>query len=265
MGCNMGGKINQISYIKAVLRANTVEALSSGVASYVPAVFMFVQNIIFLFIWVFFFNYADNLNGWTLREMMVLISVVCVSFGLTSFFCGGGYILNQIIDRGELDKYLCRPGSVLISAVFSNSRVQGTGDILTGLVMMCYVAQFDMLAWFFFFACLGAAALLFISMIVIVQSIGFWKTNSAALSESLFEFIIILSSMPQHGFPMVAKVIIFTVLPVGFMSLLPVTIFTEQNVVLLVPLYGVAFLFAFIARSVFYKGLEQYTGGNMSV
>ncbi len=258
----MGGKINQISYIKAVLRANTVEALSAGVTSYIPAIFMFVQNIIFLMIWVFFFNYADNLNGWTLREMMVLTAIVCMAFGLTSFLCGGGYILNQIIDRGELDKYLCRPGSVLISAVFSNCRVQGTGDILTGLCLMCYVAQFDVVEWFFLLSSLLAAAILFISLIIIVQSIGFWRTNSAALSESLFEFIIILSSMPQHGFPMLAKVIIFTVVPVGFMSLLPVKIFTEQNLILLVPLYGVAFLFAFIARSVFYKGLQKYTGGN---
>ena len=68
--------------------------------------------------------------------------------------------------------------------------------------------------------------------------------------------------MPQHGFPAVAKVIIFTVLPVGFMGLLPVMIFSEHSLGLLIPLYGAAFVFAFIARSVFYKGLKKYTGGN---
>jgi|TARA_R110002126_G_scaffold13118_7_gene57165 ABC-2 type transport system permease protein len=265
MGHKMNKNFNQMTYIKAVLRANTLEALRAGMVSYIPALLMFVQNIMFLMIWVMFFAYADNLNGWTLREMMVLTGVVCTAFGLTSFLCGGGYILNQIIDRGELDKYLCRPGSVLISAVFSNCRVQGTGDMLTGVMIMCYVAQFNMVEWLFFLACVIAASVLFISMIIIVQSIGFWKTNSASLSDALFEFIIILSSMPQHGFPAVAKVIIFTVLPVGFMGLLPVMIYTQQSLALLVPLYGAAFLFAFIARSVFYKGLERYKSGNLCV
>jgi len=262
MGCDMAIKFEQIPYIKAVLRANTAEAMSAGIASYIPAIFMFLQNILFLMIWVLFFKYAESLNGWTLREMMVLIAVVCTAFGLTSFLCGGGYILNQIIDSGELDKYLCRPGSVLISAVFSNARVQGTGDMLTGFAIMCYVAQLNVVDWLFYFGCLGAASLLFISMIIIVQSIGFWKKNSGSLSEALFEFIIILSSMPQHGFPAVAKVIIFTVLPVGFMGLLPVMIFSERSLALFIPLYGAAFVFAFIARSVFYKGLKKYTGGN---
>lgn len=256
-------RANQIPYIKAVLKANMVEALSSGIASYVPAFFMFVQNLMFMMIWVLFFKYADNLYGWTLREMMVLTAVICTAFGLTSVLIGGGYILNQMIDNGTLDKYLCRPGSVLVSAIFSNSRVAGFGDILTGLVLMAFVARFDLVEWVFFILSVSLVMVVFGAMVVIIQCLGFWKTNSASLSDSLFEFLIILSSQPQHGFPTPAKIIIFTLFPVGFMGLLPVLIFTQQSFVLLLPLLLAAIVFAFMARTMFYKGLERYKSGNM--
>jgi ABC-2 type transport system permease protein len=252
----------QRDFIRAVLKANLLTAMSAGRVAYVPVVFMFIQNMLFMMIWVLFFNYADNIYGWTLREMMTLNAMVCFSFGMASFFCGGAYTLNYTVDSGALDNFLCRPGDVLTSAIFSHSRIAGLGDILTGLALMTYVAGTNIAEWGVFFACAGATSVLLTSMIVIVQSIGFWKTNSGSLSDSLFEFIVILSSMPQHGFPLAAKIFIFTVLPVGFMGLLPVTIFTTFNMALLVPLYGATFVFALIARLIFYKGLEQYKSGN---
>jgi ABC-2 type transport system permease protein len=252
----------QRDFIGAVLKANLLSALSAGKGAYIPIIFMFIQNMLFMMIWVLFFSYADNIYGWTLREMMALSAMVCFSFGMASVFCGGAYTLNHIVDSGALDNFLCRPGDVLISAIFSHSRVAGLGDILTGLVLMAYVAGTNVAEWGMFFACVGATSILLASMIIIVQSIGFWKSNSGSLSDSLFEFIVILSSMPQHGFPLAAKVFIFTVLPVGFMGLLPVTIFTTFNVALLVPLYGATFVFALIARLIFFKGLEQYKSGN---
>tara|TARA_R110002124_G_scaffold149220_1_gene315206 strand:+ start:376034 stop:376837 length:804 start_codon:yes stop_codon:yes gene_type:complete len=255
-------KMNQGDFVRTVLKANLLSALSEGKGAYVPVIFMFIQNIIFMMIWVMFFNYADNLYGWTLREMMVLTALVCFSFGAASVFCGGAYTLNYTVDSGGLDNFLCRPGDVLISAIFSHSRVAGLGDMLTGLALMAYVSGFNISEWALFFAAVSATSILLASLIVIVQSIGFWKTNSASLSDSLFEFIIILSSMPQHGFPLAAKVFIFTVLPVGFMGLLPVSIFMTHNLLLFVPLYGATLVFALIARLVFYKGLEQYKSGN---
>ena len=253
---------SQRDFIGAVLKANLLSALNAGKGAYVPIIFMFIQNMLFMTIWVMFFNYADNIYGWTLREMMLLNAVVCFSFGTASVFCGGAYTLNYTVDSGGLDNFLCRPGNVLISAIFSQSRVSGLGDMLTGLALMIYVAGFNIGEWAMFFACIGATSVLLASMIVIVQSIGFWKTNSGSLSDSLFEFIIILSSMPQHGFPLAAKVFIFTVLPVGFMGLLPVSIFMTFNLLLFVPLYGAALVFALIARLIFFKGLEQYKSGN---
>ena len=254
---------SQRDYILAVLKANILEALANGFAAYIPAIFMFIQNIIFMSIWVVFFNYADNLYGWTLKEMLLLTGIVAAAFGTTSVLCGGAYILNQNVQSGALDNLLCRPGSVLISAVFSNTRVAGFGDILTGLAICAYVSGTDLSAWFFFVSCLIGVSLLFGSVIVIIQSVGFWRANTVTLSDALFEFVIILASQPQHGFPTLAKVLIFTVVPVGFMGLLPVMVFTSQSLLLLLPLFGAAILFAFIARAVFYKGLEQYKSGNL--
>jgi ABC-2 type transport system permease protein len=223
---------------------------------------MFVNNLTFFSVWWIFFQRFPEIRGWRLPDLAALYGITAFSIGFVLVFGGGVRYLARMIVDGELDPLLTQPKSVLLHVLGSNSRPSGWGDMISGfgLVLFSGHAHGTNLALVVLF--FATSAIVFFGAAVMAQSLAFWLGPVDNLSWQLVEFVVTFSVYPQTVYPPYLKVVLFTLIPGGFVSYLPVTILRNFQPTLLLTVVAGAIAYGSLAVFVFYRGLRVYESGN---
>ena len=81
-------------------------------------------------------------------------------------------------------------------------------------------------------------------------------------ARQMWEFVIIFSVYPQTVYGTFLRVVLFTVIPAGFIGYLPVELLRSFSVLGLAATLGGAAAYAGLALFVFRRGLRRYASGN---
>lgn len=101
------------------------------------------------------------------------------------------------------------------------------------------------------------------AVILAGQSLAFWVGNSEGLSFQIANAMITFTTYPIDIFQGFTRLLLFTLLPAGFISIMPIALFRGLHLSFLVMLISVTILFAALSVFIFYRGLRQYKSGNM--
>src|SRR5262249_42477779 len=138
----------------------------------------------------------------------------------------------------------------------------GWGQLMTCVILMLIG---DFVTWFNFpLILLGmvCGCLVFASIGIIASSLPFWLGAVEDLSKKYFDSLFIFALYPSNIYSGFLQIVMFTLIPAGVISYLPVELvrnFSATNLLLLV---GSALSFVGVAFFVFYRGLRRYESGN---
>jgi ABC-2 type transport system permease protein len=102
-----------------------------------------------------------------------------------------------------------------------------------------------------------------VAFTVIVHSLTFWLGNAEGLAAQLWNALTSFSTYPTVIFHGPVKLLLFTLIPAGFIAYVPVRVIQRFA---WGPFLGVLAFTAFIvlvARAVFQAGLRRYESGNL--
>lgn len=250
-----------MAFTVALAGTNLKSSLALRGAFWLQAAFMLLNNLAFFTMWLIFFHRFEEVGGWRLEDVAVVFGVVAAGYGLTAVFAGGVPVLASAIVEGELDSLLVQPKSVLVQAAGSRSTASGWGDLATGVGFLVVAGGDGPGLLVIPFAVL-ASAVAFAGTGILFQSLAFWLGRIEALSRQLAEFTLTFGLYPRPLFGGALRVVLFTVLPAGFVSWLPVEAVRAPSVAGTgLALLGALALFA-IASLAFGRGLGQYASGN---
>ncbi|MDH5674828.1 MAG: ABC-2 family transporter protein [Myxococcales bacterium] len=77
-----------------------------------------------------------KLQGWSILELALLYGMVRTSWNLVETFCNGFEAFAQILVRGELDRLLLRPRSLLTQIAANNFQLRRLGGVLQSLFVL---------------------------------------------------------------------------------------------------------------------------------
>ncbi len=253
-----GIAMTYLTYIPALLAANWREHYTDGRRALVFAGFMFAQNLIFFLAWVFFFGAVGEIRGWRLQDVALLYGFLAFAFGFALFLSDGIRTLPLCIQDGSLDTLIVRPRHPLPALMFSRSSASSLGDVLSApLYWFAFGGMtLDRLPMLLAVALLAAA--IFQGAAVLIYSVAFWLSGGGRFSDQLFEILIITAAVPQHGQPLGVKLVLFTAIPAGFITLTPVMLMRSFDAWLLAGLAAAAVAYAALAVLVFNAGLRRY-------
>jgi len=224
---------------------------------------MTLNDAMWLVFWLAYFDKFRVVEGWGRAEIVTLWAVVAASFGLATTFCGNLFRLAGMIVRGELDIYLALPKPVLPHMLVSRTSLTAPGDVLFGLVGFAWLVHPSVSQWAIFAACTLSGSVIFIAFGVMVQSLAFWLGNAEGVSEQLTNAMINFSTYPTPIFHGAVRIALFTLIPAGFVSYLPVELVRSFSWIRFAELWGFAAAFAGLAVLVFRQGLRRYESGNL--
>lgn len=249
-------------YLWLLGRLNLRAAVPSQRMFIFMAAMMFINNLLFFIIWIIYFANFEQMNGWELKDMATLMGTVAFGFGLAVALFGGGRNLSRIVMFGELDKYLGRPRHPLPAVLMSESLPSGVGDMISAFIFWFVLGGYGVTDLPLLLLNAFLVAAIIISTIVLVHSLVFWARGTDKFSDQMYEFFLMLSTFPQHGFELALKVVLFTVIPAGFVGLLPVEIMRDFTPFKLGALVAGSALYVLLAIGVFNMGLKKYTSSS---
>ena len=250
-------------FVWAYFKANLQMAMEYRVSFLTQVFGMFINDGIWLVFWWLYFTKFPVVEGWERRDILTLWAVLTLAFGLSVGICGNVLRLSNLIATGQMDYYLALPKNVLCHALVSRMEVTGLGDALFGLLTFAAFTHPTPVGAIVYLVSAVLSAVIMTSFWVIAHSLAFVIGNAEALATQVSMSMIHFSTYPTGIFHGAVRVILFTLIPAGFISYIPVSLIRQFNWGYFAALLGAAAGLGFLAVRAFNRGLRRYESGNL--
>jgi ABC-2 type transport system permease protein len=224
---------------------------------------MVLNNIMWVSFWVLFFNRFPVLRGWTVQDVVTLWAITAAGFGLAYALFGNALTLANLITQGQLDVWMLYPRTLLPHLLLGRMNATSWGDLLFGFGVYGAIVQPDWIHFLLFTGLTIAVAALFVGFSVLSGSLSFYLGNGSTLSEQWRFAMITFSTFPATLFDGWVKVLLYTVIPAGFVTYLPIEALRSLSLIDVgLTLVGSLAVLA-IGIAAFYYGLRRYESGNL--
>jgi ABC-2 type transport system permease protein len=222
---------------------------------------MGLNNGFILLMWFLFFAGFRSVGGWRLADVALMIGILAFTVGVTGVFAGGYRDMAAAILREEIDALLTQPRAVLPQLLARESIASAWGDMIVGMVLL---AHFAALRWAdlpaLLFASVGSIAV-FLATGILVASLAFWVRGARSFSRDVVDLVILLSSYPGSIYSRAMKFIVYTLVPAGFVVLVPVAFLRQPTLADGILVAAGAVAYSGLATGIFLGGLRRYRRG----
>jgi ABC-2 type transport system permease protein len=224
---------------------------------------MFVNDGAWVAFWILFFERFPVLHGWNLTDVIALWAIVTAGYGLAFGIMGNAVQLAACIVQGEIDAWLLQPRAVLPHMLLGRSSPTAWGDALFGYVVYVGFVRPDLPHVVTFLVLSVAVAVAFVGFGILSGSLSFFIGNASALADQWRSTLISFSTYPPTLFRGAVKIVLYTVIPAGFASYLPVEALRRMSLLYALLSVGGALALLGAGTAAFYLGLRRYESGNL--
>ncbi|MBB6729590.1 ABC transporter permease [Cohnella zeiphila] len=258
-----GGLRAIAAFLGTCWKINLASALEYRLSFALLAGMMFINNFIWLFFWNLFFSRFPIVQGWELRDVMLMWAIGAGGFGWVNLLFGNFTRIATIVSTGELDLYLAQPKPVLLHVLASRMSITAAGDFVFGLVIFAWVGERTLLGALAFALGLLLAGLLFLGVMLHVGCLAFFIGNSEGIAQQALGSFVSLSTYPSSIFKGAARAMLFSLIPAGFISYLPIGLLKHFDPWFVTAAIAATALIGGSGIALFRFGLKRYASGNL--
>jgi ABC-2 type transport system permease protein len=255
--------LNYLGLAKAYVKLNFLAQLEYRGAFISQIIAMFLNNIAWLVFWNLYFTRFPILEGWTIKDVVTIWSVTASGFGLAYAVFGNSLMLPSLISRGQLDSWMLYPRALLSHLILGRMSAMACGDVLFGFSAFVFLVKPDLAHLALFVGLSFSVALTFVGFSIFTASLSFYLHNTESLCENWRYALVTFSTYPPNIFKDNVKLILYTLIPAGFVSYLPVESLRHLSVEYAVLTLLGSLSMVLFGVLVFNQGLKRYASGNM--
>lgn len=252
----------ELRFALALLAMNLKSSFALRGAFWLQAGFMVANNVLYFAFWWIFFDRFEEVRGWQVRDVSALFGIVAMGFGAAVVFAGGMRELSRCVMDGDLDAYLTLPKSPLLHVVGSRTYASGWGDLCSGALFLLVSGRVTAETWPLAIVAVLCSAVVFVASGILIHSLAFWLGRIEAIARQAWDFLITFSIYPRPLFAGFLKILLFTLLPAGFIGYLPYELLRDFEWTGLLAAVGGALFYGALSLFVFGAGLRRYESGN---
>lgn len=213
------------------------------------------------------FEKIPTLNGWSLDEVVFIYGFSQLPRGLDHLFTDFIWIFSQnVIVRGEFDRYLLRPLNPLFQLIVERFQPDGLGEILIGLILIFLSGshlhmKFGFLDILVFAVVIISGSVIYTSIKLFFASFAFWIKNSISILDMIYS-LNDFAKYPIGIYSKAVQVIITFIIPFAFTAFIPAGYFIGKVPLKFAVLGTIlaAILSFTVAYGIFQKGISSYEG-----
>jgi ABC-2 type transport system permease protein len=260
----LGKARNYVGLVAAYTRLNLSAQLEYRGAFISQVAAMFINDGVWVVFWSLFFTRFPVVRGWGINDVITIWAITAAGFGLAYAIFGNALGLAAVIAQGQLDVWMLYPRALLPHLLLGRMWTTAWGDALFGYFVYIVFVRPDIMHLLLFVGLTLSVAILFVGFAVISGSLSFFLGNASVLAEQWQFALITFSTYPSVLFEGAIKVLLFTLIPAGFVSYVPLEALRGLS------LGQAALALAGSATGlvagiiVFYYGLRRYESGNLT-
>jgi ABC-2 type transport system permease protein len=256
--------INNLNFFLKAISCSIKSAMEYKISFLVQSVFMFINNGFWLVFWLIIFQTnGDNINGVTIDTILYLWSVPVISFGIAHFFFGGTNNINNYIISGQMDSYMLQPKHPLLNILTSKCVFTAFGDLVYGILLGLIVVKFNILDFLLILMFGIFGSIFYISTSIILRSISVWLGDTELIAKRYSDSLLTTFSIyPQQLFSGLLKVLLYTIIPVGYMAYMPINVIIHFDIKSVLCILAAGVIYIIVAVLVFNKAMKSYESGN---
>jgi ABC-2 type transport system permease protein len=255
--------ISTLRFIGSYAVANTQAMMEYRAAFVVQVITMAANDSLWLFFWWTYFHQFPLTNGWQITDIVILWAVAACGFGLSVAVFGNTRQLASLIMHGGLDAYLSMPRYALLHVCVAATDPVAWGDILFAVGAYLLLVRPDAIHIVMYVGLVLMVSLIFTAFMVILCSLAFFLGNTEGLVQQMSGALISFSTYPMDIFHGAVRLLLFTVVPAGFISFVPLQLLHHFTWPLFGMMVGATVLIVAIAVGLFELGLRRYESGNL--
>lgn len=134
----------------------------------------------------FLFSGFTQLKGYTYGDVLLCFAIIQMSFTFAELFGNGFKTFSGMVRRGEFDRMMLRPRSLVFQVVASRFEIGRTGPLLTAVITLALGISHSQITWnlmtvWTFAAMIIGGTLLFIGLFVLEASFCFFSIEDTSL------------------------------------------------------------------------------------
>lgn len=253
----------ELAFIRELVKLNLASAMEYRASFISQIVGMMLNNGIMLLFWLIFFEQFGAIRGYDFEQVFMLYGIVAFAYGLAHILAGNtGFHLAGLIAQGRLDYYLVFPRRLLPHVVLSRMQIAAIGDLTFGLLVCVLVVPWQVSSWLTVLSTAVLAGIIMVSYATIAGSLSFFFGNAQHLSYQMTASLVTFALYPNTLFSGAARLMLFTLIPAGFVGAVPVALIQSPTLGLWLVLITASVVSVVLATAVFYLGLRRYESGS---
>ena len=221
---------------KQLVKMNIKRWMEYRIDFFIGITAIFLTNVVsIVFFWVIF-QHIPILNGWKFEQLLFLVGLSYLSFGIWHAFLTGAspHRLERYVVNGDFDRILLKPINPLLLLLMSDIDDDGFGDLIAGILILGYASNALSVVWtlqsiiLLISAVIGGVLIIF-SITLLFSTATFWIVKSAMLSEILYPLMRFIDFPIDIYNPFIIFILTF-VLPFGFINYYPAQLFLGKGV-----------------------------------
>ena len=233
--------------------------------------FTFISNVVFMILnnacmivqWIVLFSIKSEMGGYSFKQILLLWGLASGIYGFAHFFFDKAFDLSDTINSGKLDAFIVQPKNVLLSVITSNIHVSALGDMAFAIIMY-FLYGFNMMNFLLFILFSITGGLIMVSFSIILNSLSFWFNNTDIVADLGNHLLVNFATYPDGIFKGITKWLLFTLIPVGITSYIPVKTLINFNPQMLLLNIFICVIFMITAYFMFNTGLKRYSSSNLA-
>ncbi len=258
----MARVLNEIGFVLHMIKLNLAGIMEYRASFVMQAVGMFINNGIYFVFWLLFFDRFQEIRGYEIEQIYLLFAIITLGWGLAFTTAGNAPQVAGLIAQGRLDYYLTLPRPVILHLLFSRMDAFSMGDLTFGVVAYLLTGRYDPLSIALFLLCTVFAAVIFICFRATAGCLSFFVGNATQWAGHLSQMMVTFSLYPMGLFQGTMRLVLYTLIPAGFVGAVPVEIVETHNPALVGALAGAALVSVLVLVLVFRLGLRRYESGS---
>ena len=128
---------------------------------------------------LFMFTRFNEVEGFSLNQVLLCMSVVSMAFSIAEVFARGFDIFPRLITNGEFDRALVRPRGIIFQILASHIEFVRLGIFIQALAVLIYAAPNSGVDWTFdkiltLFLMISCGAIIFFCLYIVYASFAFF-------------------------------------------------------------------------------------------
>lgn len=176
----------------------------------------------------------NDLNGWTLWEMVFLYCLWILGHSIYSLFFWHIRALEDYLIQGTFDQFLLRPASAFILFIGREIQYLGLADATFGIsgFYLAYTnlhLNWDWVRWVFFALAILSGTMLETTINLMIACVAFWTGRSRRVGGLVMQLQMMIQHYPMDIFGYTFRAVVTGLIPVAFMNYYPALMLLNKS------------------------------------